>query len=179
MNLGKIIIVLLLLCAFGGGAGLYYLQVYYFYEEVVPTGADVQLVAQNAAQSETISYSDFSAIDASSSPIRFRACFTTDQTRESLVGTYVVVDSMEPRIAPGWFDCFDAEAIGTELTAGTATAFLGTKNIAFGVDRIVAITDSGHGYIWHEPNECGAKAYDGSPTGEACPDRPQSTTGTN
>ena len=39
------------------------------------------------------------------------------------------------------------------------------------VDRVVAITEDGRGYVWHELNDCGAKAYDGSPTGEACPPR--------
>ena len=80
-------------------------------------------------------------------------------------------EKAEPRNAPGWFDCFDAEAIGAELEAGTALTFLSQKNFAYGVDRVVAITEDGRGYVWHELNDCGAKAYDGSPTGEACPPR--------
>ena len=73
---------------------------------------------------------------------------------------------------PGWFDCFDAKAIGEELEAGTALTFLSQKNIHFGVDRIVAITSDGRGYIWHELNDCGEKSYDGTVVGEACPDQP-------
>ncbi|HBR38682.1 MAG TPA: histidine kinase, partial [Sulfitobacter pontiacus] len=39
-------------------------------------------------------------------------------------------------------------------------------------DRIVAITSDGRGYVWHELNDCGDKAYDGTVVGEACPERP-------
>ncbi|MCX8228299.1 MAG: DUF6446 family protein, partial [Sulfitobacter sp.] len=69
------------------------------------------------------------------------------------------------------FDCFDAAAIGAELAAGTAVPFLSQKNVHFGVDRIVAITDDGRGYIWHDLNDCGDKAYDGTIVGEECPGR--------
>ena len=86
--------------------------------------------------------------------------------------TYVVSDEVAPRNAPGWFDCFDAKAIAEEIEAGTALTFLGQKNVHFGVDRIVAITSDGRGYVWHELNDCGDKAYDGTVVGEACPERP-------
>jgi hypothetical protein len=42
------------------------------------------------------------------------------------------------------------------------------------VDRIVAVTDHGQGFAWHELNACGEKAYDGTVVGETCPPRPQS-----
>ena len=77
----------------------------------------------------------------------------------------------DPRNAPGWFDCFDAPAIARDLADGNATAFIGVKNIHFGVDRIVAITQDGRGYAWHELNNCGHKAYDGTVVGEECPPR--------
>ncbi|MEM9580479.1 MAG: DUF6446 family protein [Pseudomonadota bacterium] len=172
--MGKFLAGLLVVSALFAGFGMYYLQVYAFYEEVQPTEDAVQLVSVATDLPETILFDGFQAIDADSSPIRYRACFTTDMSHSLLTETYVAYEGAEPRIAPGWFDCFDAEAIGAELEAGTALAFLGTKNIAFGVDRIVAITEDGRGYVWHEPNECGAKAYDGSLKGEACPDRPAS-----
>ena len=57
------------------------------------------------------------------------------------------------------------------LRAGTALPFLGQKNVAFGVDRVVAITEDGRGYVWHELNDCGEKAYDGTIVGEECPGR--------
>lgn len=171
MTMGKFLAGLLVFSALFAGFGMYYLQVYAFYEEVTPTGEDVQLVNLVTQMPEPILFDGYQAIDGSSSPIRYRACFTTSMSHALLTETFASYDTPEPRNAPSWFDCFDAQAIADELKAGTALAFLGTKNIAFGIDRIVAITEDGRGYVWHEPNECGTKAYDGTLTGEECPDR--------
>ncbi|MBY5933044.1 histidine kinase [Tateyamaria omphalii] len=166
---GKIIGIVIVLSSIIAGAALYYLQVYGFYDEVEL--ADVQLVSVVTDAPEPIPFDNFQAIDAESSPIRYRACFTTDMSLALLTETYVGLDDATPRNAPGWFDCFDAAGIAAELDAGTALPFLGEKNIEFGVDRIVAITEDGRGYIWHELNDCGEKAYDGTIVGEECPDR--------
>ena len=167
---GRIMGVAILISALVAGIGMYYLQVYGFYEKV--TEQDVQLVSLTTDQPETIVFDDFQAIDAESSPIRYRACFTTPQSLAYYTETYVLAPDMDPRNAPGWFDCFDAAAIAAELQAGTALTFLGGKNVAFGVDRIVAITQDGRGYVWHELNDCGEKAYDGTIVGEECPRPP-------
>ncbi|WP_299691336.1 DUF6446 family protein [uncultured Tateyamaria sp.] len=169
---GKIIGIVLLLSSIIAGAALYYLQIYGFYTEVPDSdGPDVQLVSVVSDAPEPIPYRDFQAIDADSSPIRYRACFRTDLSLALLTETYVGLDALSPRNAPTWFDCFDAEAIGAEIAAGTALTFLAQKNIHFGVDRVVAITDDGRGYVWHELNDCGDKAYDGTIVGEECPRR--------
>ena len=148
---------------------MYYLQVYGLYDEVKTS--DVQLVSVVDDLPESISFDNFQAIDSQSSPIRYRACFTTDLSISLLSETYVGLEKASPRNAPKWFDCFNAAAIGAELAAGTAVSFLGQKNVHFGVDRIVAITDDGRGYIWHDLNDCGDKAYDGTIVGEECPGR--------
>ena len=148
---GKILAALIVITALIAGAGMYYLQVYGFYDEV--TQEEVNLVSVV-------------------SPIRYRACFRTEMSLATLTETFVGLDKAEPRNAPGWFDCFDAAAIGAELEAGTALPFLSQKNVHYGVDRIVAITQDGRGYIWHELNDCGDKAYDGTVVGEECPERP-------
>lgn len=166
---GKIIGISILLSGLIGGVALYYLQIYGFYEAVVKE--DVRLVSVVTDQPEPIPFADFQAIDADSSPIRYRACFTTDLSLALLSETYVGLDTATPRNAPGWFDCFDADVIGSELAAGTALPFMGQKNVEFGVDRIVAITQDGRGYVWHELNDCGEKAYDGTIVGEECPRR--------
>ena len=169
---GKIIGIVLLLSSIIAGAALYYLQVYGFYTDVPDTdGPDVQLVSVVSDVPEPISYTAFQAIDAESSPIRYRACFRTDMSLALLTETYVGLGPLSPRNAPPWFDCFDAEAIGAQITAGTALTFLSQKNIHFGVDRVVAITEDGRGYVWHELNDCGEKAYDGTIVGEECPER--------
>ncbi len=170
---GKIIGGAIMISALVAGAALYYLQVYGFYSEVEASGdMDVQLVSLVSDEPEPVLYSRFRAIDADSSPIRFRACFETQASLALLTETYVSLDAPAPRNAPGWFNCFDAAAIAAEIDAGTALTFLGQKNIHYGVDRIVAITEDGRGYIWHELNDCGAKAYDGTVVGEECPPLP-------
>ncbi len=167
---GRIMGVVILISSLVAGVGMYYLQVYGFYEAVAEE--DVQLTSIITELPETIVFDDFEAIDAESSPIRYRACFTTTQSLAFFTETYVLLDGIDPRNAPDWFDCFDAAAIGAQLEAGTALTFLGQKNVAFGVDRIVAITEEGRGYVWHELNDCGEKAYDGTIVGEECPRRP-------
>lgn len=166
---GKIVGIAILVSALIAGAALYYLQVYGFYANVPEPEGGVQLVGLVSEEPESIATSEFSAIDAESSPIRYRACFRTDMSLAMLTETYVGLDAPAPRNAPHWFDCFDAEAIAAELEAGTALAFLGRKNIHYGVDQIVAITQDGRGYIWHDLNDCGEKAYDGTVVGEECP----------
>ena len=170
---GKILAVILIVCGLAAGAGMYYLQVYGFYQTVeARPGEDVALLPLGGDAPVAIAYADFEAIDADSSPIRYRACFTTPETLEDLAALYEPSDARDPRNAPGWFDCFDAAAVGRALKNGSARAFVGAKNIDFGVDRIVAITNDGRGYVWHELNNCGEKAYDGTIVGEECPPRP-------
>lgn len=170
---GKILAFLFLLLALVAGGAMYYLQVYAFYDEVTPTpGRDVLLAPLEGGEARPITYSAFEAIDADSSPIRYRACFSTDLTPDALAQVFALADKAEPRNAPGWFDCFDAEAIGAALAEGRARAFLSQKNVEYGVDRVVAITSDGRGYIWHELNDCGEKAYDGTVIGEECPPHP-------
>jgi hypothetical protein len=166
---GKFIGIAIMISAAIAGAGLYYLQVYGFYDNVA--AGDVQLVSVVSGEPEPILFENFQAIDADSSPIRYRACFTTTMSLSLLTETYVGLENVAPRNAPHWFDCFDAEAIAGELASGAALPFLSQKNIHFGVDRIVAITEDGRGYVWHELNNCGEKAYDGSIVGEDCPER--------
>jgi hypothetical protein len=168
---GKILTVVILVSALIAGVAMYYLQVYAYYETVTPTGTDdVQLTTLDGRK-ETILYEDFQAIDAESSPIRFRACFTTQTPISTLTSTYEQYIGAAPRNAPGWFECFDAEAIGDDIDMGRAQVFTSQRNLEFGIDRVVAITEDGRGYIWHEINDCGDKAYDGTPLGDDCPER--------
>ena len=170
--MGKILGGVILAFALFAGAALYYLQVYAFYEEVDAPAEGIMLMPLGSGEGEVIPMEDFRAIDADSSPIRYRACFTTPYSLALLTETFQMVEDIEPRNAPNWFDCFDAAALGAELEAGTALTFLSQKNIHFGMDRIVAVTDDGRGYVWHELNDCGDKAYDGTIVGEECPPLP-------
>ncbi|WP_027259826.1 DUF6446 family protein [Leisingera aquimarina] len=172
--MGKVLALILILSALAAGGAMYYLQIYAFYDNVeLQPGRDVMLVPLDGGEAQPVAYSDFEAIDAGSSPIRYRACFTTKVKPDALAQLFTLTDKLEPRNAPGWFECFDAAAIGAKLADGSAKSFLSVKNISFGVDRVVAVTDEGRGYVWHELNKCGQKAYDGTVVGEECPARPE------
>ncbi len=169
---GKIVGSIILAAALVAGAAMYYLQVFGFYRSVPVTEApQVLLTARATGEPEPISYTQFEAIDADSSPIRYRACFRTDLDSAELRDRFAPIEAPPPRNAPYWFDCFDAEAIAEEIAAGNALTFIGQKNVHYGVDRIVAITSDGRGYVWHDLNDCGEKAYDGTVVGEECPPR--------
>lgn len=168
---GKIFGVAFVMVALIAGVAMYYLQVYAYYDEVVATGTDdVQLVNLATGAPEPILYEDFEAIDSTSSPIRYRACFTTQNSIAMLTETYETLPMAEPRVAPDWFGCFDAGQIGADLEQGAAVAFLGVPNVEYGIDRIVAIYPDGRGFAWHEINECGERVFDGDKVPEGCPD---------
>jgi len=171
--MGKFLIILLLGCAVAVGGWMYYLQVYAFYEEVPETGEDVRLTALGSGAPEVLAYDRFQGIDSESSPIRYRACFTTDVNHAKLSETYVIVDNAVPLVAPGWFDCFDAEEVGGALENGAALAFMGEENVQYGIDRIVAVHEDGRGWVWHEINRCGEVVFDGHFAPEGCPQPPQ------
>lgn len=151
---------------------LYYLQVYHFYEEP-RTGDTVMLTPLGGTTPEEIIADDVISIDATSSPIRYRACFTTPISISLLSETYQPAPGATPLTAPEWFDCFDATEIGAAIETGRALAFMGAQNHEYGVDRIVAIMQDGRGFVWHQLNDCGRKRYDGTPTGPECPALPE------
>ena len=167
---GKILVGIIVVSAIVAAAAMYYLQVYAFYEPVKATDDAVVMTTYGGSQ-ERIITKDFQGIDADSSPIRYRACFNTPHSVAMLTETFEIYDTAEPLNAPGWFDCFDADAIAGELDAGQAIAFLGVKNIAYGVDRVIAVNSDGRAYAWNQLNNCGQKTYDGSAVGEECPKR--------
>lgn len=150
---GRVVGGILIICALIVGASIYYLQVYAFYEPVDPGSVPMTLVPQGAGQPQRVDVADLQAIDASSSPLRFRACFTLAESVAALAQRYKAYPKAEPLIAPGWFDCFDAAAIGAALETGAATAFLSQRNIADGVDRVIAVYADGRAFAWHQLNE--------------------------
>ncbi|SFL60821.1 DUF6446 family protein [Shimia aestuarii] len=172
---GKLLAGFIVVVAFISGIAMYYLQVYAYYDAVPASGTDdVQLTVMASGQPEPILYENFEAIDSESSPIRYRACFTTTMSSGLLTETYEAYERPEPLVAPGWFDCFDAKEIGYALEEGEALAFLGTENVVYGVDRVIAILPDGRGFAWHQINRCGEVVFDGKPAPEGCPPAPES-----
>lgn len=171
--IGKLIAGFIMVTALAAGIAMYYLQVYAYYEPVAITGTDdVLLTPIVSQQPEPILYEDFQAIDATSSPIRYRACFTTILSQPLLSETYVAYDRAEPLVGPGWFDCFDAKDIGLALEEGEALAFLSVSNVEYGIDRVVAVLPDGRGYVWNQINDCGEVIFDGQPAPAHCPPKP-------
>ncbi|GAB4285588.1 MAG: DUF6446 family protein [Roseovarius sp.] len=172
--MGKLLVIAILGAALVAGGAVYYLQVYAYYERLAPAGpGDVMLTVAATGKPEPLAHADFRAIDAQSSPIRYRACFTTPARPADLAGRYRAYADAVPLEAPFWFDCFDADAIGAALEEGRARAFLGQGEIRYGIDRVVAVTEDGHGYVWHQINRCGRVVFDGRPAPEGCPPAPQ------
>lgn len=171
MNTGKILGGAILISALIAGVAMYYLQVYGFYDEVEYTPGTIELTVLETGRPEPIVADDFTGIDADSSPLRFRGCFTTPMSQAMLTETYATYPGAVPLTAPGWFSCFDASAIGDALQTGQAIAFLGEENIEYGVDRVIAVFGDGRAFAWHQLNNCGERSYDGSAAGPDCPPR--------
>ena len=132
------------------GAAMYYLQVYAYY---VPVSAPAEITLTSVSgTAEPLPVSDFQGIDAESSPLRYRACFTVPVSLATLTESIVIADDPVPLNGPGWFDCYDAAAVAALLRSGEAVAFLGTAEIHPGVDRIIAIARDGRGFAWHQLN---------------------------
>ena len=145
--------VFILLAALAGGVGLYYTQVYAYYTDVVRAEqATLTLTAAGTGEPRTLPVQDFQAVEKTSSPLGFRACFTVRNSLAMMTESYALIEA-EPLEAPRWFSCFDADEIGQALAEGRALAFLGSHEIGDGVDRVIAVMDDGRGFAWHQLNE--------------------------
>ena len=94
----------------------------------------------------------FEGIDATTSPVRYRACFTLDAAGMEAAAQGAPYEEPTPLIAPGWFECFDAGEIADALAAGEARAVLSFREIHRGVDRVIAVFPDGRGYAWQQLN---------------------------
>jgi hypothetical protein len=130
------------------GAAIYWLQVYAFYRPVAAV-PELGLTTLGGAV-EMVPVEDFRAIDADSSPLRFRACFRTTLSLATLTESFRIAADAVPLNGPHWFDCYDAAEVGAALASGDAVAFVGEHEIRSGVDRIVAIARDGRGWAWHQ-----------------------------
>ena len=151
MNNGKILAGAIVIVAAVAGIAMYWLQEYAFYTPAVfQPGREIRLTLIESGQPEPILAEGITGIDADSSPLRFRACFTTPLTQAMLTETYKIYDGATPLNGPSWFDCYDAAKIGTALQAGEAIAFLSEANIVPGFDRVVAVFPDGRAFAWHQ-----------------------------
>jgi hypothetical protein len=153
VNAGRIAVGFIVLTSVLGGAFLWYTAERAYYAPVAfQPGQEIRLVPLVSNEPEPILVQNVEGIDAISSPIKFRACFTTPHSLAMLTETYRSYEKAEPLIAPSSFDCFDAAAIGKALETGEALAFLSEPEIHRGVDRVVAVFPDGRAFAWHQLN---------------------------
>ncbi|MEM7508740.1 MAG: DUF6446 family protein [Pseudomonadota bacterium] len=125
------------------GATLWYAQVYAFYSRV-------DGLTEVTAYGDAFPVSDYRGIEASSSPLKQRACFTVDW---DYIPTDEYREKATPLTAPHWFECFNAEQIARDLAAGEATAILAAENESDGIDRYIVQYPDGRAFMWRQLNE--------------------------
>lgn len=153
MNAARLALAAMGLTALLVGGFVWYTAERAYYDTVVfKPGAEIRLVPLATDQPEAIVVNGIEGIDADSSPIKFRACFTTPMSLAMLTETYKPYPAAEPLVAPRGFDCFDAEEIGKALESGKAMAFLSERDIHPGVDRVVAVFQDGRAFAWQQLN---------------------------
>ncbi|MFN3642024.1 MAG: DUF6446 family protein [Gemmobacter sp.] len=146
---GRIAVGFIVVAALIAGAALWWLQEYAFYDRVAfAAGAEILLTPAAGGPPEPIPVEGVTGIDATSSPIRFRACFRTSLPLAVLSETYAPYPAAVPLVAPRWFACFDAAMIGAALERGEARAFLSEAQARRDVDRVVAVFPDGRGFAW-------------------------------
>lgn len=143
---GKLVAAAIVIPALVAGAAIYALQVYAFYAPV-PVQPMTLVTAQG--QPFELRVEEWQGIDGRASPQKFRACFRTHLPQDLGFTPYPGAD---PLIAPGWFGCFDARAIGEALASGEARAYLSQRDIHPQVDRVIAIFNDGRAYAWQQLN---------------------------
>jgi hypothetical protein len=140
---GRIVALVIVIVTAVFGAGLWYAQVHAFYEEIEAERINVQ--------GESYPVSDWRGIDASSSPLKLRACFRLPEAaREDIAARLEPYPEATPLVPPGWFDCFDAGRLTADLEAGRATAYLAEEEEFEGANRILAVYPDGRAYMWRQ-----------------------------
>lgn len=127
----------------GFTALLWWTQTRAFYFEM-PVADSVDIAGR------TVAVSDFNGIDATSSPIKMRACMT--MSPGDLDGLEPSADAT-PLRPPPWFDCFDVKSLTKALEAGEAKAYLAATGEFEGSRRFVAVYPDGRAFMWRQLSE--------------------------
>lgn len=148
MTSGRLLVIAIVLITAVFAGAQWWFQTRAYYEPVDRADLFVTLVG---GATEPLDHDTFEGIDADTSPLRFRGCFTVEDPA-ALVARAVPYPEAVPLIAPDWFDCFDAPAIGAALEAGEAQAILSQPEVRPGADRVIAVFPDGRAYAWHQWN---------------------------
>jgi len=160
---GKLFVGILLAFCVVFGAGLYWFQNYAYY-------GTTEGLTEVEVYGDFFPVSDYQGIDAETSPLKMRACFTVDW---DYAPSLEYREMATPLTAPGWFDCFDAEQITDDIRLGIATVYLAEPNDPYGFDRFIAHYEDGDAFMWRQINGCGEAAFKGDPLPPECPPEPE------
>ena len=149
MTSGRWLVIAIVVITAVFGAAVWWFQTRAYYERVESAR---MVVTEETGEVHVLDVKDFQGITTWTSPISFRACFRLGAEARADAELGANYDDPTPLTAPGWFDCFDAEAIGTALEAGQANALLSQREIDPGVDRVIAVFPDGRAYAWHQLN---------------------------
>lgn len=144
---GRVVGLVLIVAAMIAGMAIYWLQVYAFY--FVPTEEEAGI----AVAGMPVEVTRFEAIDATSSPIRFRACFRLEGAALEAALAASSYPDPTPLNPPPWFECFQSVRLIADIASGEARAVLGARNVGEGVDLVLAVYPDGRAYAWRQLNE--------------------------
>jgi hypothetical protein len=149
MSMGRWIVVAIIGITILFAAGMWYAQTRAYYGRI--DSADL-VVTTPTGEVLPLSHSGFQGVDADTSPLRFRACFTLDEAGMATIARAATHPDAEPLVAPAWFDCYDARALSEAIEMSEARPVMSMHEIARGVDRVFAVFPDGRGYAWHQLN---------------------------
>jgi len=146
---GKLVALSIIVLTALFGVGMWYAQTRAWYDTVDAVDLTVTMPTGEVV---ALPHADLRGVDAESSPLRFRACFSLDAAGMTALAGAAPHPDPEPLVAPAWFDCYDARTIGEALATGAAQAVMARHEIARGVDRVIAAFPDGRAYAWHQLN---------------------------
>ena len=124
---------------------LFYFQNFAYYERL-------EVKNRLLIEKQMIEVTNYYGIDASSSGLKLRECFTvTDESFD--IKNLTTYQKPTPLNAPFWFECFNAESITKDLNTNKAVAFLSKKEEFDGIDKVIVLYPDGTGYQWRQLNE--------------------------
>ncbi|MCI4662448.1 MAG: DUF6446 family protein [Neomegalonema sp.] len=145
MNLGRYLIAI----AFTGMAVTW---LYFYYDQIEARRAQaVSGLGEIMINNESVALQTYQGVEHPEHPLRLRGCFQVASMANAPWGAQMLDDAV-PFGAIDGLDCYDPEAIDTDLQAGQAKAYLaGIETFSDGrviTQRIVVLYPDGKGYQW-------------------------------
>ena len=124
---------------------LFYFQNFAYYERL-------EVKNRLLIEKQMIEVTNYYGIDASSSGLKLRECFTVKDGSFDFKDLKVY-QNPAPLTAPFWFECFKAEILTKDLNTNKAVAFLSKKEEFDGIDKVIALYPDGTGFQWRQLND--------------------------